>query len=310
MNSHDCLLFHRRIPPWILSVSRNKEMSLFLHNQNNLNASLKRHSTIKKTFEAAVRFRPTPPAFRDISRTCTSMKIFKLCVPFKQILLKKTNLLTVFCLVSLNSFKTFSLAFCASFPSNLRNSIPLLLKGISRRSKNEVHWLNTMLFSPVPDIRIFSKHFISSETFEDSFQFFTTSTRKILSVGHEMSSVFFSTVLQIGHRPQEVERQLVRRHSRHILWAQGVRMGSSADSRHIGHSLLLPSRMSWITSSMYAREGAFWETESGLLSRNLLARLSKSAYCCESARLQIFSECIRIHFQGTISKSTTNVPHN
>nr|GMD74387.1 hypothetical protein Iba_chr13aCG4790 [Ipomoea batatas]GME13594.1 hypothetical protein Iba_scaffold14563CG0030 [Ipomoea batatas]GME15435.1 hypothetical protein Iba_scaffold16188CG0010 [Ipomoea batatas]GME15437.1 hypothetical protein Iba_scaffold16189CG0020 [Ipomoea batatas] len=105
------------------------------------------HGSCINTLEAAVRFKPTPPAFRDISKT-------------------------IFSVVSLNSCKTFSLCFCWVFPSNLKNPMPLFLRGISRRSRNKVHWLKTMLFSPEPESRIRCRQSISFVTFEDSFQSF------------------------------------------------------------------------------------------------------------------------------------------
>lgn len=146
-----------------------------------------------------------------------------------------------------------------------------------------------MLFSPEPDLRIPSKHSKSFETFEDSFQFFSTSTRNLFSVGHVMSSVFFSTVLQIGHNPVVGVRQLDRMHSLHILCAHGVSTGSSAYSMHMGHSVFSPRRMPSTTSSTYALVGPVCPgaAELAFVSRNLLASLLKSAYCCESARLHM-----------------------
>ncbi|CAK7327222.1 unnamed protein product [Dovyalis caffra] len=70
-----------------------------------------------------------------------------------------------------------------------------------------------MLFSPEPDIRICYKHPRSFETFEDSFEFFSTSTRNLFSFGHVMKSVFFSVARQIGHSPVVGVRQLERRYS-------------------------------------------------------------------------------------------------
>lgn len=202
---------------------------------------------------------------------------------------------TIFCLVSLNSFRTLSLCFCTSFPSNLKNPIPLLFKGISKRSKNAVHWLNTMLFSPEPVHRIRSKHSKSFIIFDDSFQFFSTSTWNRLSDGHVIRSFFVTICRQIGHSPTVGVRQLERRHSRHILWAQGVSTGSSADSKHIGHSVFSPCRMASTTSSTYALEGtAFIEgAESGFVSRNLLASFPKSANFWVSHRLHDLVKKIR-----------------
>ena len=89
MDSHDFFLFYSRSPPWILSVSRKQRRYHHHHHffiiDQNLTASLKKHSTIKKMLEAAVRFRPTPPAFKDISRTCRSIQTFELSVPIKSV---------------------------------------------------------------------------------------------------------------------------------------------------------------------------------------------------------------------------------
>ena len=146
-----------------------------------------------------------------------------------------------------------------------------------------------MLFSPEPDSQICSKQSKSFETFEDSFQLFSTSTRNWFSVGHVMSSVFFSNCRQIGHSPDVGVRQLERRHSLHILCAQGVSTGSSANSMHMGHSIFSPLRIPSTTSSMYALVGTVWFVpESVLVSRNLFASLFRSVYFCESARLYMF----------------------
>lgn len=229
---------------------------------------------------------------------------------------------TIFSLVSLNSFRTHSLCFCASFPSNLKKPMPLLFKGISRRSKNEVHWLKTMLFSPQPDPRIRSKQSKSFETFEDSFQLVSTSTQNWFSVGHVMRSVFFSNCRQIGHNPVVGVRQLERRHSLHILCAHGVRTGSSAYSMHMGHSVFSPFRIPSTTSSMYAWVGPVWFVveESGLISRNLLASLLRSAYFWEPARLHIFQtknyfetktwkECGKMKLMTLLARGISNIFH-
>lgn len=180
-------------------------------------------------------------------------------------------------LLSLNSFKTLSLLFCASFPSNLKNPILLLLKGISKRSKNPVHWLKMMLFSPV--FLMLSRHWRSFMIFDDSFQFLSTSTWKRLSVGHVIRSALVRGFRHIGQGPPDGVLQLDRRHSLHIRWAHGVSTGSSdADSRQIGHSVTSPRRMPSTTSSTKARVGAA-EGVGFVPSRKRRASLFRSAYC-------------------------------
>ncbi|KAL6952786.1 hypothetical protein U1Q18_049336 [Sarracenia purpurea var. burkii] len=136
---------------------------------------------------------------------------------------------------------------------------------------------------------MFSRQFKSSVTLEDSFQFLSTSMRKRFSDGQVMRSLFFSSCWHIGQSPADEVLQLERRHSLHILCAQGVRTGSSADSRHIGHSAFSPLRIPSTTSSTYARVRTLWlgMTESGLVSRNILASLFRSANSCESPRQQV-----------------------
>lgn len=158
-------------------------------------------------------------------------------------------MLTILSWVSANSCKTLSLCFCTSFPSNLKKPILLSLSGISKRSKNEVHWLKTMLFSPDPKRWIRSKQSKSLVTLDDSFQFLLTSILNWLLDGHVIRSVFLSVCLQMGQSPATGVRQLDIRHSRHILCAHGVNTGSSADSRQMGHSAFSPFWRSLTTSS-------------------------------------------------------------
>ncbi len=191
-------------------------------------------------------------------------------------------------LLSLNSFRTFSLCFWLSFPSNLKNLIPFWLKGTSRRSKKEVNWLNTMLFS------LFSwrpsRILMSFITLHESFQLFSGSTWNRHWLGNVISSDLVMGLRQSGHGPPEGVLQLESRHSRHIRCAHGVSTGSSeADSRQIGHSVVAPWRISSTTSSTYACEGgALRLAESRCTpSRNLCASSSRSVYFWVSARLHI-----------------------
>lgn len=198
----------------------------------------------------------------------------------------KQRVLTVLSLVSANSWRTLPLCFCANFPSNLKNSKFFLFSGISKRSKNEVHWLNIMLFSPEPELRICSKHSKSLDIFDDSFQFFSISILNLLPDGHVIRSDLLIICLQMGQMPWAGVLQLDSRHSLHILCAQGVNTGSSADSRQMGHSEFSPLRRPSTTSSTYARDGAVPQPASECGWRNLLASLFKSAYSCVSPRLQ------------------------
>jgi len=171
-----------------------------------------------------------------------------------------------------------------------------------------------MLFSPKPDLWICSKHSRSLETFEDSFQSFSTSTWNLPSVGHAIRSFAFREVRQIGHIPDIGVCQQEMRHSLHILCTHGVSTGSSADSMHMGHSVFSPLRMPSTTSSMYAGVGAdclmlaelAWRMASTtssmhasvaadclgvekleFVSTNLLAYLFNSSYRWISARLHV-----------------------
>ena len=122
--------------------------------------------------------------------------------------------------------------------------------------------------------------------------YFQHQLEDLFLVGHVMRSVSFSSIWQIGHEPTAGVYQLERRHSLRILYAQGVITGSSAGSMHIGHQVFSPFRIPSTTSSVSALVGAFWlgmtelggVTELGRVSRNFLASLFKSEYCCESAR--------------------------
>jgi len=147
------------------------------------------------------------------------------------------------------------------------------------------------LFSPEPDLRICSKHSRSFETFEDSSQFFSKSTRNLFSVGHVMRSVFFRNVRQMGHSPVVGIRQLERRHSLHTLCVDGVSTGFSADSEHVWHSVFSARQMPSITSSMYALVGTwdclywsgmvsicFQEPSSKLVQVSVLLWISLTAY--------------------------------
>lgn len=287
MNTHNCLFLNCRIPPWILHLISRVRWHFVEGRESRKAEGQECVFTIRKTFDAAVRFKPTPPALSDINNTCRKQwNEMNLPLYHKQ----KHNLalwLTIFSLVSLNSFKTRSLCFWTKLPSNRRYPILFLCSGISNRSRNEVHWLKTMLFSPEPERHICSRQSKSFETFEDSFQFFSTSILNRVSDGHVIRSVFLITCRQIGHAPAAGVRQHDKRHSLHILCAQGVSTGSSADSRHIGHSAFSPFRRPSTTSSTYACEGTFLLPESELVSRNLLASLFMSAYCCVSDRLEI-----------------------
>lgn len=275
----------------MLSWTQNEPSATSFHTR--LKVRWWRNCTIRNTFDAAVRFKPTPPAFRDINITCSRIVDSSVRHGAYHKSRERRNqgyvywLLTILLLLPLNSFNTASLCFWDRLPSNRRNPIFFCFKGISNKSKNEVHWLKIMLFSPEPEYLICSKHSSRFDTFDDSFQFLLTSTLNLFSDGQVMSSHFFTICRHMGHNPVAGFLQLERRHSLHILWAHGVSTASSAVSRHMGHSVFSPRRILSTTSSTNACLGRLelWLTVSSVISRNLLVSFDKSVYFWESARL-------------------------
>lgn len=74
MNSHYCLLLNRWIPPWILKESEDNIFNISGEERINFTQHMqmidtKIESTIIKTLDAAVKFRPTPPVFKDVNNT-------------------------------------------------------------------------------------------------------------------------------------------------------------------------------------------------------------------------------------------------
>jgi len=200
------------------------------------------------------------------------------------------TLLTLFSFVSLNSIRTFSLCFWVNFPSNLKNPIPLLLNGFSNRSKNEVHWLKTILFSS-EYFWLCSKKSKSLETFEDSVKLFSMSTLNGLSDGSTIRSFFLSIWRQIGHLPPIEVPQQLNRHSLQNWCAHGVKTGSSGDSMHIAHSTVSPFWICPKTSSMYPRDWIEFEAEAEFC-RKLLASLFSSAFCGASLSQHISDDSV------------------
>lgn len=127
-------------------------------------------------------------------------------------------------------------------------------RGIWRRSRKAVHWLKRMLLEP--EERRPSSSSRRAVILDDSTQFFSTSTRNLLSVGAVMSSCLLTVFLKIedsslfakldltqklsginsqnikrknviigrtsrylhtGHNPETEFLQLAKRHSRHNL---------------------------------------------------------------------------------------------
>lgn len=196
-------------------------------------------------------------------------------------------------------------------------------RGIWRRSRKAVHWLKRMLLEP--EERRPSSSSRRAVIFDDSTQFFSTSTWNLLSVGAVMSSclltVFLkktihhslfakldltqtliginnrrklviagttSRYLHTGHNPEVEFLQLAKRHSRHNLWAHGVNTASSSASRHIGHSPCSPLRSSSTTSWTKASDGTSFPSLSkpeDFPLRKRLESLFRSEYSAVSPRL-------------------------